>query len=647
MKKLEDILTAEELELATKVVKDIADKFFADITKEKSEIADAIQKSEEENTSLKKEHSEISDYGRRKEIWEERQVLSEDIELKKVDLKNIDNILKAISNGGRIVELKDETGKEYTKVADFRLISTESIVFDIDTILVDDVPPYIPHIDEKSFERRGTVLDTIRISEDTYAVCFDKYNYNKENKLFLLTLDQLMLTNLYYLTKLKATYKKEADRKTQKSKEYWQSRPLERRKWHINQENYYHSLPASVRKKYTETAWETLTFDKKEELAVPYKKYGSKKIKSELESTQMYSSFHIMYNVFISPNALPFTLNEKTNERTNIPIGKHVFGSYGHKEVFAYWNKFKEMMEYKMKDISFQRAELSETYKTAIETSFGESNTDDALLSEYGVLVKRQNGAKINASEIEQIKDSLNSVQHIFGGLKDLFIKNSIKISHTGKKLVFAMKAVGVYIPSMGTIGVSYKYGDLNFNSTMAHELGHFIDNEIGKKDGKRWATDNYESKAGIIAFTFRNLMNKPKSQQTDYVNATKECFARALQQYFVVKHYGDDAKIIYGYGSNSIEDNIFNQENYINKENFYKQVEPLIDEFLKENKEIFNSLVTPKNNKFEEPIKLPKINKGNELDEAIETLELLMDISDDKDKLEINEAIEILKILK
>jgi hypothetical protein len=42
----------------------------------------------------------------------------------------------------------------------------------------------------------------------------------------------------------------------------------------------------------------------------------------------------------------------------------------------------------------------------------------------------------------------------------------------------------------------------------MAHEIAHFIDNRLGIKNGKRWETDNYESTAGIIAFTFRNSMN-------------------------------------------------------------------------------------------------------------------------------------------
>jgi hypothetical protein len=156
--------------------------------------------------------------------------------------------------------------------------------------------------------------------------------------------------------------------------------------------------------------------------------------------------------------------------------------------------------------------------------------------------------------------------------------------------LVFAQKAVGVYIPSMGTIAVSDKYGEIQFNSTFAHELAHFIDNKLGQKNGKRWETDNFESTAGVIAFTFRNNLNKPKEQQTDYINATKECFARAMQQYFVMQKYGDDVEIVYGYGNFSVPEKIANQEVFVNKENFNSKIKPLIEQFLQENKDFFSA---------------------------------------------------------
>lgn len=587
MEDLKKYLTEEELELAQKMAKEFAEKVLLDFSNQKEALATEIQKLTEEDNVLKAEYSSISEWKEREVIMNKRREKAVLISVKNNQLKNIDNQLKALSNGGTVVKFEDKTGKMYDNVADFTNVKTDVIAFDQETILVDEIPAYIPFIDEEKFERRGAVLDAIRYTTDTYVVAYADYVYNStENQVFLLTLDQLVLTNLYYLTKLKAVYKKKADQKTEKSKEYYFSLPLERRERHYAQRGFYKSLNKTLQKKYSEQEWDNLPLDKKEELAPAYKIYGSEKIKSNLESNQMYSSFHDMYNVFINPEALRLS----SNKVTRLKIGERAMGAYANPIVFSYWKQFREMMEYKFKDIEFQRAEMSENYKTAIETSFGESNTENYLFADYGVLVKRQNGDKINALEVGQIEEGLNLISKIFGNLKEEFIKNNIKISHTGKKLVFAQKAVGCYIPTMGTIAVSDKYGEIQFNSTFAHELAHFIDNKLGQRNGKRWETDNFESTAGVIAFTFRNNLNKPKEEQTDYINATKECFARAMQQYFVMKQYGDDVEIVYGYGAFNVPEKISNQEVFVKAEIFNEKIKPLIEQFLQENKDFFSA---------------------------------------------------------
>lgn len=651
MEKLKDILTEEELELAQKIAKEFTEKVLLDFSNQKEALATEIKRIENEREILDNQYKSISDYKERDLIRQKRSDLFFEINKKQNQLKNIDNQLKALSNGGTVVKFEDKTGKLYDNVADFTNVKTDVIAFDQETILVDEIPAYIPFIDEEKFERRGAVLDAIRYTTDTYVVAYADFVYNSsENQVFLLTLDQLVLTNLYYLTKLKAVYKKKADQKTEKSKEYYFSLPLERRERHYTQRGFYQSLNKTLQKKYSEQEWDNLPLDKKEELAPAYKIYGSEKIKSKLESNEMYSSFHDMYNVFINPEALRLS----SNKVTRLKIGERTFGAYANPIVFSYWKQFREMMEYKFKDIEFQRAEMSENYKTAIETSFGESNTENYLFADYGVLVKRQNGDKINALEVEQIQEVLNLISKIFGNLKEEFIKNNIKISHTGKKLVFAQKAVGVYIPSMGTIAVSDKYGEIQFNSTFAHELAHFIDNKLGQKNGKRWETDNFESTAGIIAFTFRNNLNKPKEQQTDYINATKECFARAMQQYFVMKQYGDDVEIVYGYGAFNVPEKISNQEIFVKAEIFNEKIKPLIEQFLQENKDFFSAELQMK--KVVEEIKettteiVPiienKPTETNELQEAIETLEMLLEILEGEDKKEVQEALDILQML-
>lgn len=652
MEDLKKYLTEEELELAQKMAKEFAEKVLLDFSNQKETLASEIQKLTEEDNILKAEYSSISEWKEREVIMNKRREKAMLISVKNNQLKNIDNQLKALSNGGTVVKFEDKTGKMYDNVADFTNVKTDVIAFDQETILVDEIPAYIPFIDEEKFERRGAVLDAIRYTTDTYVVAYADYVYNSiENQVFLLTLDQLVLTNLYYLTKLKAVYKKKADQKTEKSKEYYFSLPLERRERHYAQRGFYKSLNKTLQKKYSEQEWDNLPLDKKEELAPAYKIYGSEKIKSNLESNQMYSSFHDMYNVFINPEALRLS----SNKVTRLKIGERAMGAYANPIVFSYWKQFREMMEYKFKDIEFQRAEMSENYKTAIETSFGESNTENYLFADYGVLVKRQNGDKINALEVGQIEEGLNLISKIFGNLKEEFIKNNIKISHTGKKLVFAQKAVGVYIPSMGTIAVSDKYGEIQFNSTFAHELAHFIDNKLGQKNGKRWESDNFESTAGVIAFTFRNNLNKPKEQQTDYINATKECFARAMQQYFVMQQYGDDVEIVYGYGAFNVPEKISNQEVFVKAEIFNEKIKPLIEQFLQENKDFFSAELQMK--KVVEEIKettseiVPVIEnkptETNELQEAIETLEMLLETLEGEDKKEVQEALEILQMLK
>lgn len=653
MEDLKKYLTEEELELAQKMAKEFAEKVLLDFSNQKEALATEIQKLTEEDEALSKQRTEIADWKSREAINEQRKENYKVIKAKKNQLKTLENQLKAITNGGEIIEFEDKVGKVYKGVADFRNVKTEVIGFDQDTILVEPAPAYVPFIDEEEFRLRGGVLDAIRLTTDTYVVAYSNYKFNSENEaqVFLLTLDQLVLTSLYYTTKIKAIYQKEADRKTQRAKDSYFSLPLERRERYYNQKNFYFSLNNTLRKKYTEEEWNILPLEKKEELAPAYSATRPKKFESTLSINKMYGSFHDMYNVFINPELLRTT---KDGFKT-LAIGERVMvQSYAHPIVFKYWDSFREMMDYKSKDIEFQRAEMSENYKTAIETSFGESNTENYLFADYGVLVKRQNGDKINALEVGQIEEGLNVISKVFGNLKEEFIKNNMKISHTGKKLVFAQKAVGVYIPSMGTIAVSDKYGEIQFNSTFAHELAHFIDNKLGQKNGKRWETDNFESTAGVIAFTFRNNLNKPKEQQNDYINATKECFARAMQQYFVMQQYGDDVEIVYGYGNFSVPEKIANQEVFVNKENFNSKIKPLIEQFLQENKDFFSAELQMK--KVVEEIKettaeiVPIIEtqptETNELQEAIETLEMLLETLEGEDKNEVQEALEILQML-
>jgi hypothetical protein len=344
------------------------------------------------------------------------------------------------------------------------------------------------------------------------------------------------------------------------------------------QRGIYESLSAANKKKISKEDFEALDLEGREKYYLPIKTYGVKRIVSKLGEGEMWVSFHNMYEDLIDKTKT--IINQK---------GK----LYADPTVIKYWRDFVEMINYKLKDIKIQREDYSDTYKQAIETSFGESNVDTVLKEKYGILVKRQNGDKIKPVEIDLIQKSWIEIQKVYGNLKAEALKNNLKISHSGEKLMFAMKALGVYIPQMGTIGVSNKLGEIDFKSTFSHETAHFIDNFIGKLNGKRWATDDYESLAGKIAFTFRNSMNKSKSDQTDYINATKECFARAMQQYFGMKTEGEDAitkNVDNKIAPEGIE--IWKHPNFVNKFTFKDEVEPLIEQFLKENLDVFETTV-------------------------------------------------------
>lgn len=570
-----------------------------------------------------------------RELWEKQKTLQygkeqSDLMNQRMGLKGINsirakqimmqqNIVDVLSNGGDIVQFTDAMGHVHSGIPNFTQINATNISFDEENILLTEKPKYIPLIDEEKFKRKGYIFDAIRISIDKYILSttgFEKtsttefkgettgHTADYYQPLVLVTLDQLVLILDYYYKKAKAIAIKEAEESTKRQEEYYDKLSIERRKKHIEQKDFYKVLPAAIKKKITQSEYEALTFEEKEKIYKPFKRVGPKRLVSVLEDNKMWSSFHDMYQRFVNPNAHPI------NKEGVLQPGKSAgLGVFGNPETFKYWYQFRDMMEFKIKDIKVQRTELSDIRKEAIETSFGIKNTDTVLQNEYGILVKRQNGEKINATDIEQIRDSWVSVNSVFGNLKDLAFKNTLKISHTGKTLIFASKAAGVLVPSMGTISVSNKFGENQFKLIMAHEVGHFIDNEFGKLNGKRWATDDYESKAGIIAFTFRNHMNKPKNQQTDYINATKECFARAMEQFFAFEYFGEDIEKYYS------EDRTMpyhNSDAYLNKEKFNTLVKPLVESFLSENKEIFT---------------VPIIVAGNDKNDAISTLELLIEL--------------------
>jgi len=504
------------------------------------------------------------------------------------------NIVQAISNGGSLIGFEDKDGISYKDIPDFSMIDSSDITYNIDSILTEEKPKYIPEIDEEKFKQGSYIFDTIRLSSDKYLVAANGYSehsrikegydvkkgpYNPEAGGFVaLTLDQLVLTQDYYVTKQKAIYKKEAEERNQRALDSWNKKDEKAKSYYYNQFNFYLSLPAKVKKTVSREKWDSLSISEKEEIYKPVKVYHPERIKSHFDERHMAASFHNMYERFVNPEAQVMDKTGKKYKR-----GESFMGiKYAAPEAMKSWKDFREILDWKINDINIQREEISNLRKQALETSFGDINTNDTLKNEFGVLVKRQNGETIKAEEIDELKGAWESVQSTFGKLKDMADKDNLKLSHTGKKHIFASKAIGVYVPSYKTIGVSAKYGSESLGFTMGHEVAHWIDNQVGMQENRRHASDNFESTAGKVAIAFRKNMNE--SSNSKYINATHECFARAMEQYHAMESQGHGALLI---GN----EQYVTSKNYVSKEVYEEQLKPLIEQFLQENKEILKSL--------------------------------------------------------
>lgn len=491
------------------------------------------------------------------------------------------NRVIALRNGGDLANIEDKKGETHNHVPNFTSVDTTQISFDEETILTDSPPVYIPVINEATFKAKGYVFDAIRTGNDQYLLAVNGYTaeslrhkeeYKDTDGFVLVTLDQLALISDFYTTKAKAKLQKDANDSNERQEKYWDSMDPARKKGFLEQKGLYHSLPVKIKKTITQEAYTALSWEEKEKIYKFFKRSGIKRMVSKLDDTHMWSSYHKMYERFLNPQAV----NPKPGIANN--------------EVFAYWVNFRDMMSWKIKDIQVLRESDSEIRKIALETSFGDSNINDSLKGELGIFVKRQDGSNINIVQIDQIAKAWKSVENIFGTLSFRADGDNLKISHTGNTFVYASKAVGMFIPKMNAIAVSNKFGSDEFDSTLAHELAHWIDYKLGAELKKRYLSGNYESTAGQIALTVKKNLNK--KSQSDYINSSIECFARGMEQYYSIETRGEDARLSYSY--TNLQGNIpyFIQDNYVSKSVYDEKLKPLIEQFLSENKDFFKEFI-------------------------------------------------------
>lgn len=503
-----------------------------------------------------------------RELFEKKNELRTQQSLVEIQIRDLRNIEKCLANNGSLTTVQNLITGASLEVADFRTVSAENFIFDADTILDDAIPPYIPIINEDNFRIKGYIFDAIRIAPDQYLLCVDKYVKNLLKGLILVTLDQMVLIQDYYFTKAYAYNKKVANERNQRSIQQYYGLSVQRRENFFAQRNFYYSLPVAVKKKIERDAWEALTLEEKEKLYIPVKIVQGKRLRSKLTENEMWISYHEMYESFVNPNA------------------KIIKVKYANPEVFEAWKLFRNLLEIKLLDIRTQRQIVADTYGLSVETSFGESNTDSSLLAQYGIKVKRQNGDAIRLQEIEQIRQAYEQVCNTFGNFSAHAQLDGLKISHTGNKLVFASKSAGMFVPFYKTIAISAKFGEDTFRYISAHEFAHYYDHTLGKQKGKRFASDNYEDLPGLVASLFRKGMNQKSN--SDYINCTHECFARAMEQYFATENDGENAVLVFNQSSPIDSVPYHRENNYCSKEYFKDAVKPIIQLMLNQNRGLF-----------------------------------------------------------
>jgi hypothetical protein len=236
------------------------------------------------------------------------------------------------------------------------------------------------------------------------------------------------------------------------------------------------------------------------------------------------------------------------------------------KAIWAVYAELKSEIYFKENDFDLAQAEQMTghlgNFTQGQLRSYGRLNTDNSLLAQYGILVKLQSGENITPPDLRKISQLIHNFYATFGDLSAICTDYSLLIAYSGDKKMYAKKhAIGVFISVFKAIGVS----DIsNAAQTFAHEMAHFIDFYLGEKYKRTWFSDDNNSIAGVIAAAFRK--NMTQLQTSRYQNQTKECFARAFEQYFSLKN-------------NIPIDNSFG--NFCENTFFMKTIAPLIEKLL------------------------------------------------------------------
>lgn len=408
------------------------------------------------------------------------------------------------------------------------------------TILDNPRPSWIPELDSDFFKYTNNRIVAVKLSDDKYFLKTSrKVVGTGGSEGVLVSLDVLSATQHYYLNKVKAENKKYIEEyRNEKIKKY---------------ESQIQEL------KQKENSGQTLS---------EADKFNLWRAEENLKNPQKIKPMGIKPVRTLADNKMTY-------------VQSNLFAQMGIVKLKDKWEANTELvrdLKQKMSDMQIQYEDMLNTYAKGQETSYGDKGLKNDLLKSHGVKVKRQNGDEITPSEINDISQALNAIYKVFGNRKEMCEKFGLKISHSGKVLMHARTASGIYFPAFRAIGVSKKRGSQAFGFTLAHEFGHFMDNYLGDGKGLYFDSDKAGSLSNQIADTFRSSMEVP--QKSNYQNRTCECFARAMAQYVAFKSgYLED----YQSSKNTAG-------NHPSAKDFESKISPLIDQWLKENSSFLKS---------------------------------------------------------
>jgi hypothetical protein len=538
-------LNPEVLDLYEELKSSYSKKRQAMSEETKRKIAEALRKNkvpEVENPQIKKENEEAEEQGGVEKIDKE-------------NYKPKDGEVFEITSPKNTVQREPIKihSKDYTDIPalDVKIPKQKDI-------LEKDTPYFIPRIDEEKFRRNGYTIPAVKVGEDQYLVALDGFtkgqaylfsleSVNKDGDFAIMSLDTYAATQKYYQLKAKAESKQEAIEKHQ--------RAIDNLKLGLDNLRKKAIDGGEVEKRRLEFIERHIAEKEKQKPKQPRLKVYDKPDK--MASDQMY-----MIQAF-------------NRDDDNNFVGRQEGWRIYREELF-------KDREQKQIDIDLQQEHDASAFTKGRETSYGDSGVKDDLLKDYGVKVKRQNGDEIKKSEIDQIKSVLDDTAKLFGNNIQMNKEFGLKISHSGNVKMHASKATGVFFPFYSAIGISNEYGGDMFKFVFGHEYAHFMDYWVGKQTGNHFASDKQGSIANKIASTFRKNMNE--KQSSNYMNRTCECFARAFEQYTAIESTGENA-IVWD------SSKYFDSGNYINKEKYKSELKPLIEQFLKENKELLKSI--------------------------------------------------------